>query len=173
MRLADNASYRFVRRLDVNDLTDAVLTLSEQVWQGAFRRKTDMHPLNQDVDSIVIRHGVTAGSPIYRNTEAYAMIREPLEGVLKQLPGADRVRLARLHAGKHIPLHIDQAPYFEVQHRLHIPLTTNPAVYFVVQDEVKCLAVGEVWEINNIVPHEVRNYGNSDRIHMVVDYYDI
>jgi hypothetical protein len=173
MRLPDNDPYRWVKLVDVQALKQAILHIPASHWKGAFRRKTDMHHLNDDVDSIVIRHGVSQGSPMYRNTEAYDLIAEPLEAVLKLLPGADRVRLANLKAGGKIPEHIDGAPYFELQHRLHIPIITNPHVFFDVGNSIKRLMVGEVWEINNIVPHSVYNYGNSDRIHMVVDYYDV
>jgi aspartyl/asparaginyl beta-hydroxylase (cupin superfamily) len=173
MRLENDDPYKWVKLVDVTDLKQSILHIPASHWKGSFSRSTDQHMLNADVDSIVIRHGIKQGSPMYRNTEAYDLIREPLEAVLKQLPGADRVRLANLRAGGKIPQHVDAAPYFNLQHRLHVPIITNKHVFFDVNNSIKRMMEGEVWEINNIVPHGVYNFGNSDRIHMVVDYYDV
>lgn len=172
MRLPLNAAYRLIGYVNTNILREAVLALPDEAWTQ-YRRKSDMHPLNKDVDSIAIRHGLHAGLPAYANTGIYPTLQEPLKTVLKVLPGADRIRLAKLKAGGVIPVHIDGASYFAKQHRLHIPLTTNPDVVFSVGGVFKHMSVGEIWEINNTIHHGVHNLGNCDRIHLVVDYYDI
>lgn len=172
MKLPLNAPYRLIGYVNTKTLREAVLTLPDEAWTQ-YRRKTDRHPLNKDVDSIAIRHGLVEGMPMYTHTQIWETLAEPLKTVLKVLPGADRIRLARLKAHGEIPVHIDGAAYFEKQHRLHIPLTTNPDVVFEVGGCRKHMAVGEVWEINNIIHHGVHNLGDSDRIHLVVDYYDI
>lgn len=172
MKLPLNASYRLIGYVNTNMLREAVLALPDEAWTQ-YRRKTDMHPLNKDVDSIAIRHGLHEGMPLYTNTAIYKDLAEPLKTVLKVLPGADRIRLAKLKAGGTIPVHIDGAAYFALQHRLHIPLTTNPDVVFDVGGARKHMAVGEIWEINNVIHHSVYNLGDSDRIHLVVDYYDV
>lgn len=172
MKLPLNAPYRLMGYVNTTALREAVLALPDEDWTK-YRRKTDMHPLNKDVDSISIRAGLTPGLPMYTNTAIYKTLQEPLKSVLKVLPGADRIRLARLKAHGEIPVHIDGASYFEKQHRLHIPLTTNPDVVFDVGGSRKHMAVGEIWEINNLIHHGVYNLGDSDRIHLVVDYYDV
>jgi hypothetical protein len=172
MKLPLNAPYRLVGYVNTIALREAVLALPDEAWTQ-HRRKTDMHPLNADVDSIAIRHGIVEGLPLYLNTAMYKTLRESLKSVLNVLPGADRIRLAKLKSGGVIPVHIDGAAYFALQHRLHIPLTTNPDVVFDVGGSRRHMAVGEIWEINNLIHHGVHNLGDSDRIHLVVDYYDL
>lgn len=173
MILPENANYRFYGYVeDLTGITEAVLNLPDEVWTQ-YRRNSDMHELNADVDSIVLRHGIKEDSPVYRNTEAYDCLKDALKPVLSVLPGADRIRLAKLKAGGKIPPHVDAASYFKLMHRLHIPLTTNPDVWFFIRGEGWRLLPGEIWEINNVVEHSVVNDGDTDRIHLVVDYFDI
>lgn len=175
MRLKDNANYMFVGGIAphlVTGLLAAIESLPDDYWTG-FRRKTDMHDLNADVQSIAVRHGIQEGFPMYRNTKAWEALKDPLKPVLSVLPGADRIRIAKLKAKGGIKPHIDAAPYFEKQHRLHIPLKTNPDCWFFVRGEGWRMLPGEIWEINNIHVHSVVNDGDEDRIHLIVDYYDI
>lgn len=172
MRLPLNAAYRLYGYVNTNTLREAVLALPDEAWTQ-YRRKSDLHPLNKDVDSIAIRTGLHEGYAPYTNTGIYQTLAEPLKTVLSVLPGADRIRLAKLRAGGTIPVHIDGAAYFARQHRLHIPLTTNPDVVFDIGGVRRHMSVGEIWEINNLIHHGVYNLGDSDRIHLVVDYYDI
>ena len=81
--------------------------------------------------------------------------------------------LINLPAGKSIPRHIDSAPFFKNYHRLHIPLITNEDCLFTVGSETKHLKQGEIWEINNDnAYHSVVNGGSSDRIHLLIDFYE-
>lgn len=57
--------------------------------------------------------------------------------------------------------------------RLHFPIFTNPQVKFKSwysrnYDEV-VMKVGECWYLDTRKPHEARNGGNKDRIHLVID----
>ena len=54
--------------------------------------------------------------------------------------------------------------------RTHVPLMTSAAVEFVIRGERRHLAAGEVWEINNWRVHRVENRGDSDRVHLLVDW---
>lgn len=163
--------YRRLGYVDVAALRDAVLALPEIVWHSYITKSAD-HYLNAEVQSIVVRHGIVSTNPMYVNTGAYDLLERVLEPVLAQLPGADRVRLARMKPGTMIPEHIDASAYFDLMHRVHVPLLTNPGTVFKFDTDYLWMRHGEVYEIDNKRMHGVVNFGDTDRIHMVVDYFE-
>ena len=81
-----------------------------------------------------------------------------------------------------------QAPYMYIIRRIHVPIQTNDKTFFRVGGEVsdlkeidgkatwiqiggevKNMKVGECWEFNNNLQHEVWNDGNTDRLHLIID----
>lgn len=54
--------------------------------------------------------------------------------------------------------------------RNHFPIITNNGVEFEVGEDVRHLAAGEIWEINNRDYHAVRNTSDNARVHMIIDY---
>ena len=70
-------------------------------------------------------------------------------------------------ANSTIPPHVDGGT---VGHRHHIPVITNTGVIFTVGGEEKHMKQGEIWEINNQLPHAVVNHGNKDRVHLIADW---
>ena len=79
--------------------------------------------------------------------------------------------LINLPAGKNIPRHIDAAPFFKRFRRIHIPLITNEKCFFTVGDRTRHLKQGEIWEIDNDnCYHSVINGGDTDRIHLLIDF---
>src|SRR6185436_3955723 len=91
---------------------------------------------------------------------ALAMFECPLESV----------RLMRLGAGSVIKTHRDLD--LDVEHgraRLHVPIDTNPGVDFRLNGERVFLGEGECWYLRLSDPHSVRNGGDRDRIHLVID----
>jgi hypothetical protein len=55
-------------------------------------------------------------------------------------------------------------------HRVHIPLISSDMVDFRVADDSVTMVRGEMWEINNVLLHEVVNRGDSPRTHLIVDW---
>ncbi len=83
-----------------------------------------------------------------------------------------RLILTWLPPGKQIPRHSDSGYSFSVSHRVHMAIITDPAVKFIVNDAEKVMYPGELWEINNFRPHEVKNGSQIDRIHLIGDWYN-
>lgn len=81
-----------------------------------------------------------------------------------------RTLFARLPAGAEIAAHTDNQYSLIRAHRIHIPVETNPQVSFFVGGESRALKEGELWEIDNSQLHAVKNEGNADRIHLIVDW---
>ena len=79
--------------------------------------------------------------------------------------------LTNLPAHCAINFHRDIGKFFKDTNRVHIPIQTNSQVEFVVGDEKINMKVGEMWEINNSEKkHGVFNNGNTDRIHLMIDW---
>ena len=106
--------------------------------------------------------------------------RDVLEPVMRQAVAtygyADgdypRVMLARMGAGGVIQPHRDANPAAKWPHKIHVPLLTNDKVIFFVEGKGFHIAEGEAAEVNNMDTHAVENAGDTDRIHLIFEYYD-
>jgi aspartyl/asparaginyl beta-hydroxylase (cupin superfamily) len=85
-----------------------------------------------------------------------------------------RALLVKLTAGKSIRPHVDTVGFsLVVGRRIHIPIQTNDDCFFTVGDDRRNLKLGEMWEINNDKKeHSVENLGETDRIHLIVDWIE-
>jgi mannose-6-phosphate isomerase-like protein (cupin superfamily) len=80
------------------------------------------------------------------------------------------VRLMKLDAGAIIKEHADYDMSFEDgEARFHIPVLTNPGVDFFIEDEKILMKEGECWYLNLSLKHRVNNFGDTSRIHLVID----
>lgn len=92
---------------------------------------------------------------------------------------AHRVRIMRLAKGGHIGRHADitdeDAGTQDGQlMRIHVPIVTNPNVVFRTWNfdgtmTETHMQEGSLWYLDVRKPHEVKNEGDCDRIHLVVD----
>ena len=83
-----------------------------------------------------------------------------------------RVMLARMRSGGVIHPHIDANPAAKWPHKIHVPLSTNAGVVSFFGGEERHFPTGEAVEVNNLGPHWVRNGGDTDRVHLIFEYYD-
>jgi len=85
-----------------------------------------------------------------------------------------RAILVNLPSGKSIPPHVDGGITLVHCRRIHIPIQTNENCFFTVGDDKRNLKLGEMWEINNDKKtHSVDNFGDDDRIHLIVDWVEL
>ena len=84
-----------------------------------------------------------------------------------------RVMLARMAPGGVIHPHRDQNPAAKWPHKIHVPLLTNDQVTFTVDGTDYHFAEGEAVEVNNMGLHAVANRGDTARIHLIFEYYDL
>ena len=82
-----------------------------------------------------------------------------------------KIMFARLLPGGVIPMHVDSNKSSVVPHKVHIPIVTDPDVHFEVGDRTHHLPVGAAYELNNLLPHSVRNSSGKSRIHLIFDCY--
>ena len=75
---------------------------------------------------------------------------------------AVRLQLARMAPGGKILKHSDKGGWATGLHRIHIPVITNPDVQFLMTADDQGnffplhVAPGDVFEINNVIPHQAR-----------------
>lgn len=80
------------------------------------------------------------------------------------------VRLMSLHAGSIIKEHVDHAlGYDDGEVRIHIPVQTNDRLIFKFMGERVIMNEGETWYLNFSKPHSIKNNGQENRIHIVID----
>ena len=89
---------------------------------------------------------------------------------------AVRLQLARMAPGGAILQHSDKGGWATGLHRIHIPIVTNPGTRFLMQADATGafvpvhVAPGDVFEINNVIPHLVQNSPDEERIHLLLDW---
>jgi len=113
------------------------------------------------------------GTPIASEVldkESMSSISHIIESLEEEVVGkAARVLLIKLEANKDVATHVDNGDYLSTVRRFHIPLITNDLVSYTVNNETIHMKKSECWEINNLKYHSVKNDGDQDRIHLLID----
>ena len=173
-----------VRKLgpvDITALRAAVLTISEAVWNAENASKPNRFEVLDATQHIVFRF--IDNPRDWRGSHdraAWPHWRALLEPVLAEAVrdyGYDRgvfprVMLARMPAGGVIHPHIDAGPAAKWPHKIHVPLLTHPGVVSFFGGAEHHFPAGEAVEVDNLGPHWVRNGGDTDRVHLIFEYYD-
>ena len=176
---------RSIRRLgqvDIAPLKDAVLALPEAVWDAENASKPNRFGALDATRHIIFRFvsnfrdwRQSYDGPLWNEW------KELLEPVLAaatadygyERGGFPRIMLARMAPGGVIHPHSDKNPAAKWPHKIHVPIQTNEDVVFSVDGVSYHLAEGEAVELNNMAVHAVENRGNTDRIHLIFEYYDL
>jgi Aspartyl/Asparaginyl beta-hydroxylase len=176
------ASIRLLGAVDITRLREAVLALSEAVWDAENESKPNRFGALDATRHIIFRFvsnfldwRQSYECPLWSEWKAL------LEPVLVEATGPygyergafPRVMLARMAPGGAIHPHRDQNPAAKWPHKIHVPLQTNEDVTFYVDGQGYHLAAGEAAEVNNMGLHAVDNRGSADRIHLIFEYYDL
>lgn len=173
-----------VRRLgsvDIVALKTAVLAIPESVWDAENADKPNRFEALDKTRHIVFRFVDNVRD--WRNSHdrgAWAEWRALLEPVLRQAvapygyaSGAfPRVMFARMAPGGEIKPHRDANAAAKWPHKIHVPLLTNDKVTFFIDGVGYHLPEGEAAEVNNMSVHAVKNDGDTDRIHLIFEYFD-
>lgn len=167
--------------VDIVALRAAVLAIPEDVWSAENAGKPNRFEVLDQTRHIVFRF---IDSPRdWRGSHdraAWPQWRGVLEPVLAQAVSSygyargafPRVMLARMPAGGVIHPHIDANPAASWPHKIHLPLSTNAGVVSFFGGQERYFPPGEAVEVDNLGPHWVRNGGDTDRIHLIFEYYD-
>ena len=155
--------------VDAERLTAEFATIPEDAW-GSTAGRVYVHSL---ANAIFLRG--------YARAEGFKPIED--RPILAQLPYMReliyetistrplRCLLARLGPGDWIKEHVDYGPYFPKSVRIHVPVVTNDNVAMYSNGRRYHMQDGEVWSINNLAPHSVKNYDESGfRTHIICDF---
>jgi len=179
--------YRHLGSADIGAITDLLTAMPESAWlEGENLRRSltlyrETHSIFLKSVSAQLFGQILAERPLQESdveiqghwgelvAETEALIQQIIqylgvEGIVT------RIQFARMKPGTKIQPHIDQSLMLVASHRIHIPLTSNAGVTFTIDDQNCHFELGEVFELNNRVVHSVVNSGDSDRIHLIVDY---
>jgi hypothetical protein len=81
--------------------------------------------------------------------------------------------LTRLNPNGTINRHFDCGYFLEVCHRIHVPIKTNENVTYWINGNPYYWEVGNVYEFNNLLPHQVINNSDQERIHLILNLYNL
>jgi hypothetical protein len=175
-------SVRRLGRVDISRLREAVLAIPEEVWEQENSAKPNRFDALDRTCHIPFRF--VRDFDDWRLSDDMRLWQEwrgLLEPVLQQATAAygykrgafPRIMLARMAPGGVIHPHRDGNPSAKWPHKIHVPLQTNPRVTFEVEGVGYHLGEGEAVEVNNMGVHAVINGGDTDRIHLIFEYYDL
>ncbi len=167
--------------IDIAALRAAVLVIPEEVWDAEDAGKPNRFEVLGETRHIVFRFidNLRDWRSSY-DRPAWPAWRGLLEPVLAQAVRGygyargvfPRVMLARMPPGAVIPRHSDASPSAKWPHKIHLPLSTNAGVVSFFGGVEHYFPPGEAVEVDNLGPHWVRNGGDTDRIHLIFEYYD-
>ena len=173
-----------IRRLgpvDIAALREAVLGIDEARWDAENADKPNRFEALDRTRHIVFRF--VSNFQDWRDSydrPLWAEWKGLLEPVLAQAvrdygytdAAFPRVMLARMAPGGVIKPHRDANPAAKWPHKIHVPLVTNDKVTFFVDGVGYQFPEGEAVEVSNMAVHAVENAGDTDRIHLIFEYYD-
>jgi hypothetical protein len=174
-------SVRDLGRVDISRLREAVLAIPESTWDAEDADKPNRFGALDRTRHIVFRFVSSFEDwreaydrPLWPEWRA---LLEPLMAQAVRPYGYargeyPRVMLARMAPGGIIKPHRDANPAARWPHKIHVPLLTNDRVTFFVDGIGYRMPEGEAYEVNNMGVHAVENAGDSDRIHLIFEYYD-
>lgn len=174
-------SVRHLGEVDIRALLEAVQAIPKAMWDAENAGKPNKFEALDNTRHIVFRFvDSTRDWRGSHDRPLWAEWRALLEPVMAQAVcdygyarGVfPRVMLARMAPGGVIQPHIDANPAAKWPHKIHVPLLTNDKVGFRIGDTIHHFPVGGAVEVNNLGPHAVRNDGETDRIHLIFEYYD-
>ena len=167
--------------VEIGALRDAVSQVPEELWNLEDSLKPNRFETLDRTRHIVFRFvkdlkdwRTDYERPLWAQWKS--LLQPVLESAVKPYGYArgvfPRVMLARMAPGGIIQPHRDNMPAALWPHKIHVPLLTNDKVGFYIEPNTYHFPVGEAVEVNNLDVHAVKNEGDSDRIHLIFEYYD-
>ena len=159
---------------DVRSIQDELNTFGPNEWEPHFNKQY----YEGDWSGIALRAAADAHVALYpdptveRYVDTSALSKCPsVTDVLAQFKcETESVRFLRLAPGAEILEHRDYKLSFEDGvARVHVPVRTTSGVEFLLDGKRVEMGEGEAWYLNFNLRHSVKNNGDSERVHLVID----
>jgi len=183
MRSAHKPStVRDLGRVEIADLKQKVAAIDASVWETQNASKPNKFGVFNKTEHIIFRFIDSFKDHRYFTDKAlWADWHKVIEPIMTEAvkpygyeKGAHpRIMLAKLPAHGEISKHIDRAPAAQFPHKIHVPLFTNPQCHFHVGGHSFHMETGKAYEVNNNDLHWVTNEGDTDRIHLIFEYFPL
>ena len=172
---------RELGKVDIAGLKEEILALPQDLWEVKNTAKPNKFKELGRTEHIVFKfvkdydnHSDTITYPIW---DEWRSKLEPIMAAATKPYGYkkgnfSRIMLAKLPPGSKISLHIDPYQSSNYTHKIHIPIQTNPEVEFWVGRKRYYFEEGFAYEVNNKALHGGINRGDSDRINLIIEYYE-
>lgn len=190
MRLAVEA--RQFGTVDVAPLRTFLEAQPPDVWHFSCK----MIPTLDQCERIILRHSRNYEFDLndvvdWEMMERFRPYVDPIVREICQRTGKERVAalfVANLPKGACIYPHVDHGEFLEKPARIHVPIKTNADVFYFIggcyiddralepmarqiMSRKFHMREGDVWEIDNMSYHSVRNGGDGDRWHLVMNLW--
>jgi mannose-6-phosphate isomerase-like protein (cupin superfamily) len=170
---------QLAHRFNVTLLQQEVKQLETAMWTAHYNihdynggwTVLPLRSINGMADNSIAIHSASLQKDITYQDTIYLDQCDYLQSVLRYFEcEKTAVRLMKLNPGSNIKAHCDLDLNFEEgEVRFHVPVFTNPSVEFFLEEEKIPMGEGECWYLNLSLQHRVNNFGESNRIHLVID----
>ncbi|MCE7992566.1 MAG: aspartyl/asparaginyl beta-hydroxylase domain-containing protein [Roseivirga sp.] len=173
---------RKLDHVDIHDLQQAVSGLSKTVWEQTNHTKPNRFAALNKTQHIVFKFIDSFSDwrkshtlPLWKEWEHLILpvIQKAVTPYQYEKGEFSRIMLALLPAGEKITRHIDGAPAAQFPHKLHIPIITNSKTFFCFDKQRFNFETGAVYEVNNNIYHWAENNGDTNRVHLIFEYFPV
>ena len=174
-------SIRELGVVDISAIQDEISNLPNEFWEQMDKNKPNNFEEFYKTQHIVFKFVYNLNDctrsfefPIWEQWKdrILPIIEKAVEPYGYQNGVFSRIMLAKLKAGGDIKTHIDGNKAATFPHKIHIPIQTNDKVLFFVNPKLYHFETGKAYEVNNLAAHYVENGGNTDRIHLIFEYFN-
>ena len=168
--------YKCLGKIDVSQASE--LIISNIVLFDEDVRRQKLYEVHKSTKSIFLREG-DLNSPMFTykdhvNLETFKLLFDQIEHIIGiELSDIYNAILVLMPPHTSIKPHVDGGALLRTLVRAHVPIITNGKVMFNIEGNEKNMKAGEVWAINNLKTHSVRNDSDEDRIHLIFDYKEV
>lgn len=174
-------SVRRLGEVDIGELREAVLAIPDALWDSENKQKPNRFEALDRTRHIVFRFvsdfrdwRCSYDRPLWSEWQRLVepVMRQAVRPYGYSNGTFPRIMLARMSPGGIIKPHTDANLAAKWPHKVHVPLKTNDKVAFFVAGVAYHFDEGEAVEVSNMEVHAVQNAGETDRIHLIFEYYD-
>lgn len=178
-----DVDYKCVGEISKQLITNLLNSINENDWFEDDYRKSVSNM--QDCNSIPIRHALVCvfgyGLESIKQIEKRKLFDKffpHIEPILNELKKYYEFRqyacfISRLNPGGVIGMHPDTGAFLELCHRVHVPLKSNSKVRYVIENNSYYWEPGKIYEFDNTREHGVINESEEERIHLVLNLYNL